>query len=420
MVQSGLWWIFLGAAPLVYWQLPGRWRMGALGLSSVGLLAVYALGDLIWMLGLAALVFAAFRDQGASGPGDAFQGRTGAGIGARIWARIWDFLRWLGRSPWPFVLVLGWFVWSKYLPAMARMFLGEGSFLDFALPLGISFFSFKLLHYVIEMRRGNFPPHGGDDFAAWLFLAPIFTAGPIERFEHFLKAREITAFRWDFIIEGSMRIAMGLVKKFYVGAGVLVLLRWLTGGDLGDLLEGLETVSPAVVWGALFLTLAYVYLDFSAYSDIAIGSSRLFGLRIMENFNMPFLATSLQKFWQRWHMTLANWCRTYIYMLMIGLTRNPYWAIVVTFFVMGLWHAASPHWMIWGIWHGLGLATIIAWQRFAGKRRIGVFKTRIGAVAGWAMTLSYVALGGAFTAFHEREPVLASVRIIARAFGINL
>jgi alginate O-acetyltransferase complex protein AlgI len=175
-----------------------------------------------------------------------------------------------------------------------------------------------------------------------------------------------------------------------------------------------------VIWAFLALTLLYVYLDFSAYTDIAIGSSRLFGLRIMENFNLPFLATSLQGFWQRWHMTLANWCRTYIYMPMIGLTRNPYAAVIATFVVMGLWHAASPHWVAWGLWHGLGMAGILVWQRFATRRKIRFFKTRAGAVTGWAMTMAYVTLGGAFTLLHGREPVFQSVRLIAAAFGVDV
>jgi alginate O-acetyltransferase complex protein AlgI len=210
------------------------------------------------------------------------------------------------------------------------------------------------------------------------------------------------------------------VKKFVLGWLVLELMDRLTGKvGLVGLATADATSAPYTVWAALFLTLAYIYLDFSGYSDIAIGSARLFGLRIMENFNLPFLATNLQAFWQRWHMTLANWCRTYIYMSMIGLTRNPYAAVLATFATMGLWHAASPHWIIWGIWHGLGLAWLMYWGQLARRRKIVFFKTRSGAVLGWAMTLSYVALGGAFTALHERAPITAALRLIGMAFGLS-
>lgn len=399
MIQSPIWWLFLIGLPPVYWLIPASWRMWCLGLVSLVVLAAFAPGDLLIMLALGGLVYLGFHADGARLPG---------------WAAV------AGRSLWPFWLVLGYFVWSKYIPSMARIFGGQGSVLDVAVPLGVSYFSFKLLHYVIEMRRSGFPAHGFDDFVCWLFLAPIFTAGPIERFEHYLSQRTIARFESRFIVEGVLRIGIGLVKKFYLGVIVLATIRQLSGGGLVAMASNLDTVSPGVVWLVLLLTLTYVYLDFSGYTDIAIGSSRLFGLRIMENFNMPFLATSLQKFWQRWHMTLANWCRSYIYMAIIGLTRNPYWAVIATFVVMGLWHSASPHWIAWGLWHGVGLAVLLHWTRFAAKRKIKIFKTLPGQIAGWAATMAYVALGGAFTALYGQAPVTTALRIMAAAFGLQV
>lgn len=399
MIQAGTWWVFLLLTPPVYWLLPAGWRSWALAGLSVALLALFAAADLALMLALATLVFAGFRLDPARWPG---------------WVVA------AARSAWPAWIVLGYFVWSKYLPALARAVGGQGSFLDVAVPLGVSYFSFKLLHYVIEMRRGNFPPHGAGDFAAWLFLAPIFTAGPIERFEHYLAHRRDQRFESRFVVEGSLRIAIGLTKKFFLGVLVLKLLTDISGGGVLALSADPGALPAHMVWAVLLLTLTYVYLDFSAYSDIAIGSSRLFGLTIMENFNLPFLATSLQNFWQRWHMTLANWCRTYVYMPMIGLTRNPYGAVIATFGTMGLWHAASPHWIAWGLWHGAGLAFLLLWGRFAMKRRIKVMKTRGGKLAGWAMTMAYVALGGAFTALHGQAPIGASFGLIAAAFGLSL
>lgn len=397
MIQSLEWWLFLALMPVAYWLLPAAWRAWALGLASLALLSVYAASDLVPMVVLAAAVFAGFH----------YRDRLPEPLGAVM------------SSPLPAIVVLGYFVWSKYLPAMGRLISGQGSFVDVVIPLGVSYFAFKLLHYVIEMRRGNFPPHRADDFVAWLFLAPIFTAGPIERFEHYLRERETTGFRLDFVVEGGLRIAQGFVKKFVLGGAILgYMMPRITDGTVDTMLADLGSFNPIEVWALLGFTLAYVYLDFSAYSDIAIGSSRLFGLRIMENFNLPFLATSLQMFWQRWHMTLANWCRSYIYMTMIGLTRNPYWAVIATFFVMGLWHSASPHWLAWGLWHGCGLAVLLAWGRFATKRKITIFKGTPGKILGWVMTISYVALGGAFTMLHDRAPVGDSFRLIAAAFGL--
>ncbi len=397
MIQTAEWWYFLVLVPMLYWLAPASWRTWLLALTSLVLIGHFARNDLVLMLALATLVFAGFR------------------LDPQRWP-AWVIRA--ARSAWPAWLVLVYFVWAKYLPALATALGGQGSFLDVAIPLGVSYFSFKLLHYVIEMRRGNFPPHGPGDFAAWLFLAPIFTAGPIERFDHYLAERRDQAFAWRFIVEGVLRIAIGLCKKFFLGVLVLELLSNVSGGGLLALSADPGALPPYRVWAALLLTLAYVYLDFSAYSDIAIGSSRLFGLRIMENFNLPFLATSLQKFWQRWHMTLANWCRAYVYMPMIGWTRNPYWAVIATFAAMGLWHSASPHWVLWGLWHGAGLAFLLFWGRFAMKRKITAMKTRAGQAAGWAMTMGYVALGGAFTALYGQAPVTASLGLILAAFGI--
>ncbi|MFK7880408.1 MBOAT family O-acyltransferase [Roseobacter sp.] len=397
MIQVIEWWLFLGLMPVVYWSLPASWRTWALAVASLGLLSIFAGPELIAMLTLAAAIFAGFR----------YRENLPTPLGIVM------------RAPWPAVAVLGYFVWSKYLPAMGRLFLGAGSFLDFAVPLGISYFAFKLLHYVIEMRRGNFPDHSAGDFVSWLFLAPIFTAGPIERFDHFLAEREIAHFRMDFVTDGIMRIAQGLFKKMILGGAILgYMMPRITDGNVLTMLGDLGNFSIMEVWALLVFTLIFVYLDFSAYSDIAIGSSRLFGLRIMENFNLPFLATNLQNFWQRWHMTLAHWCRSYIYMTMIGLTRNPYWAVIATFLVMGLWHSASPHWLAWGLWHGLGLAWLLVWGRFAMKRKIRFFKTTPGKLTGWALTMGYVSLGGAFTMLNGRAPITESIRLIVAAFGI--
>ena len=400
MIQTSIWWGFLTLGPLVYWLLPQRWRTWALAAASLGLLAVFAFYDVLVMLALGLIIFVAFR------------------VPTRLTANLPKSVTSALRSPWPIWSVFLYFLWSKYLPALMHIFSGGGVG-PVLVPLGVSYFSFKLLHYAIEQRRGNFPAHGLEDFVTWLFLAPIFTAGPIERFEHFLGKREITGFETRFLTEGMLRIAQGLVKKFVLGRIVLELTENLTGKTgVAGLAMADTASSPAMVWSVLFLTLVYVYLDFSGYSDIAIGSSRLFGLKIMENFDMPLLATNLQNFWQRWHMTLANWCRTYIYMSMIGLTRNPYTAVIATFATMGLWHAADPHWLVWGIWHGLGLAWMMYWGQLVRKRKIAFFKTQAGSVVGWVLTISYVALGGSFTVLYDKAPITDSFRLIGMAFGL--
>ena len=401
MIQTPVWWLFLVLAPVVYWLVPLRARLPLLALASMALMAWFLKTDMIAMLLVAAAVFAATR------------------VPAVVVARLPAPLIPLFRSPWAIWLVLLYFVWSKYLPALLQGMSGGGVGAS-VIPLGVSYFSFKLLHYAIEARRGNLPGHSTADFAGWLFLAPIFTAGPIERFEHFLKERDIATFRWQFIIEGVMRIAQGLVKKFVLGWLVLEMIDHVTGkAGLVGIAQAAEAAPFWQVWAALILTLVYVYFDFSGYSDIAIGSARLFGLKIMENFNMPLIATNLQMFWQRWHMTLANFCRTYIYMSMIGVTRNPYAAVIATFATMGVWHSAGPQWVCWGLWHGVGLAWLLYWGQLQRKRKFTLFSSWYGAILGWIMTIGYVALGGAFTALYTKAPFGDSLRLIGMALGVS-
>src|SRR5205085_6601538 len=122
-------------------------------------------------------------------------------------------------------------------------------------------------------------------------------------------------------------------------------------------------------WAFFALSFAFLYLEFSAYTDFAIGSARLFGLSILENFNFPWLATSLADFWRRWHMSLTNWCRSYVYMPMLGATRNPYTASYASFAAMGLWHGSSWHWLAWGLTHASGLAVYARWTQIRQRRR---------------------------------------------------
>jgi alginate O-acetyltransferase complex protein AlgI len=398
MIQSGIWWLFLGLAPILYWSIPGVFRAWFLGSASIALLTFFVGYDLILMIAVAAFAY----------------------YGRRLNSAKWP--QWVisaGSSTFPTWVVFIYFMATKYAPAMANIFALEASFADFAVPLGVSYFSFKLLHYTIENRWGNFAEHGLGDYVSWLFLAPIFTAGPIERFDHFLFYREVQKFEFRFIREGIERISIGIVKKFMLGMIVLEAMQQSGSTSFVEMAYYLDDFSALQIWAILLLGFLYIYLDFSGYSDIAIGSSRLFGFRIIENFHFPFLAVSLPDLWLRWHISLALWVRTYIYMALVGMTRNPYFAVIVSFTMMGLWHALSLHWAVWGLWHGCGLAIYVLWYRFKTKRKIKIFHSRLGNLASRILTLSFVALGGAFTALHDKAPITASFEIILAAFGVR-
>src|SRR5690606_12379997 len=233
-------------------------------------------------------------------------------------------------------------------------------------------------------------------FACYVFLLPIFTAGPIERSDHCLAARE-SAGRLAATAEGLTRIAHGLIKKFVIGNPVLLPPN-AGATDARIVLQRLTALPPRKVAGFCALTFLYRYLDFSAYSDIAIGASRLFGLRIMENFNWPILAQNIGAFWKRWHMTLAGWCQSYVYMPTIGLTRNPYVATYATFAAIGLWHSASFGWLAWGLYHATGLSVYGYWNRERRRRKWRGLDRPGWRWVGVPVTLAFVSAGSSLTA----------------------
>jgi alginate O-acetyltransferase complex protein AlgI len=332
---------------LVYWQFPHRWRAVYLSGLSFVLLATIALETL---LGLAVVALAVYL----TGRRYRLQPEKGGHLLVSL-----------------IVVVIGILCFFKYIPGVVRGVLGDASpqfLLIVAIPLGISYSSFKLIHYLIEVHRGNIRQHTLFEFTCYMFLFPIFTAGPIERFDHFLENRE-ERWSWNSTVEGLTRIIHGLVKKF-------VLVAFLDHHALSRMTPAEIQQRPfdfpaPLMWAFLCCWYLYVYLDFSAYSDIAIGASRLFGLRIMENFNFPLLARNIQDFWKRWHMSLGNWCHNYVYMPTIGRWRNPYLAVYAALIVFALWHSGTMTRLCWGLYHATAVAlyaAVIRWRRRRGWR----------------------------------------------------
>jgi len=269
-----------------------------------------------------------------------------------------------------FSLIVGVFSYLgyyKYLPVLLQYVAGRPVDTQLILPLGISYFSFKLMHYLIEQGRGNFQQHSISQFFTYMFLFPILSAGPIERFDHF-QNNWLSADRKQDIVEGGTRIIYGLIKKFVISG--IILTGLFNHNTTESVLLSIDTISQYKVWGFFVLTYLIIYIDFSAYSDIAIGSARLLGFRIMENFNWPILATNIAQLWRRWHMTLSNWCQSYVYLPSIGATRNPYLAVIATFLAVGLWHGGAFSWVAWGLYQGFGVSVYVAWSRWIRKKKI--------------------------------------------------
>ena len=254
---------------------------------------------------------------------------------------------------------LGFFVDSVNGLVSAFGFEGEQQVLELALPVGISFFTFQAISYVVDVYRGRAPLAKPIDTAVYLSFFPHLVAGPIVRATEFIpqlatprSPRNIPAAPALFLIAG------GLFKK--------VVLADFLAVNLVDPVFGSPQAFGAVDTGMAVLGYAaQIYCDFSGYTDIAIGLAMLLGFWFPQNFDQPYRALSLQEFWHRWHMTLSRWLRDYLYIPLGGSKKGPrrtYINLMLTMILGGLWHGAAFTFVIWGTLHGSGLA-VERWAR---------------------------------------------------------
>jgi len=286
-----------------------------------------------------------------------------------------------------------------------------------ALPIGLSYFTFKLIHYSIESRRGTLARHNLSQFLCYMFFFPIYTAGPIEQFDHFLNHQK-TKWSPSQTVEGLSRIAYGLIKKFIV-VDLILNVQSIFGVYSSHIIENLQSYSSPEIWALLLLTYLKLYLDFSAYSDIAIGTAQLFGFTIMENFNWPILATNIVDFWRRWHMTLAGWVQQYVYMPLLGLYRKPVLALVMSFIILGIWHELSASRICWGLCHAAAIIVFVRWSRRGGRRRELHPRTLVK-LRGITLTQIFIITSMVFLVGDSDTSLLDCFSILARLFYLDI
>ena len=366
MFQTATFWLVLAVTIPLFWALPKRMRLSFLSLVSVAYLGLLVyLAEESWFNAIALLGWTLLfyflspltvRLVRPAGPARA----TGATSSINALGRRVIFWLLVGG-------VLGYLCWFKYVWPQILAARSDHNDIDALLvPLGISYFTFKFVHYAIEVARGNIKDRSLIRFFCYIFLFPTFSEGPIERYDHFL-ANQKHSLTSQAALQGMMRIIYGLIKKCILAEMLLGdFFRHITSGGL---LKELHMASSWDVWGAAMGLYLYEYFDFAGYTDIAIGASQLLGLGIMENFNWPILATNVSDFWKRWHMTLTGWCVTYIYMPVMGYTRRPNLATYVTFIVIAVWHAFSKGWLLWGLWQANGLVFYQVWAKLKRRRK---------------------------------------------------
>jgi len=246
-------------------------------------------------------------------------------------------------------------------------------FLKMALPIGLSFHTFQAMSYTIEVyRRKQAAEKNFVVYALYVMFYPQLVAGPIERPQNVLpQLKEFRPYNWDNVKEGLARMLWGFFKKVVI-ADRLAMVVDRTFAHTS------ETSSIALFTGAVFYSFQ-IYCDFSGYSDIAIGAAKVMNIRLMENFNQPYLSKSIREFWSRWHISLSSWFRDYLY-IPLGGNRNGTLRhkinILIVFLLSGLWHGANGTFVIWGLLHGL-FVLLLTMNYEKTKEKIGSFLSAI-------------------------------------------
>lgn len=267
------------------------------------------------------------------------------------------------------------------------------------LPIGLAFYSLRLVHYLVESYKGNLRPHGLGDVLCYHFLPSALPAGPIHRFDEFL--RDLRRRRWD-----PLQFSGGLQRILHGLAKVVVLGNYLVGQKLDIALAG--SMAQPGFEGAYATALLFwlkLYVLFSGYSDIAIGFAALMGFRLRENFRWPFFARNIGEFWQRWHLSLSSWCRDYVFSPALSLTRSHALAVLAAMIVLGLWHEFSLRYLLWGGYHGLGMAAHRVFADRVGPSiaRMPMPLQRLWGIVAVVLTLHFVMFSFDVTRLLERS-----------------
>ena len=285
-----------------------------------------------------------------------------------------------------------------------------------ALPIGISFYVFQIISYMVDVRRGTVEVQRNPfKFMLYVSLFPQLIAGPIVRYATIAQDIENRTADFDNIVAGFRRFTIGLAKK--------VLIADVMAGAVDVIFAAkVETIPGFYCWlGAIMYTLQ-IYFDFSGYSDMAIGLGRVFNFRFLENFDHPYASCSVQEFWRRWHISLSSWFRDYLYIPLGGNrkgTVRTYLNLFIVFLLCGVWHGAAWNFVAWGVYHGVGLVVERAGfgkivKRF--PKVVGNLYLMLFVVIGWVLfrapDLGYAGtyignmFGGGDAAFRSFTPLI--------------
>jgi alginate O-acetyltransferase complex protein AlgI len=256
---------------------------------------------------------------------------------------------------------------------------------EIALPIGVSFIVFEKITYLVDIyRQKGQPADSLRNYLLYVFLFPKLLAGPIVKYHDIATQLQAEHHTFDNFIIGFKRFLLGLVKKILIADTVAELadqIFLLPANELGF----------SLAWLGIICFTFQIYFDFSAYSDMAIGLARMFGFKLFENFNMPYIASSFTDFWRRWHISLSTWIKEYLYIPLGGNKKNvtrTYFNLWCCFLLSGLWHGASWNYILWGAYNGLFLVMDrVFWLRFMNRLPsvVPVLVTFFFVLLGWVI-----------------------------------
>lgn len=253
---------------------------------------------------------------------------------------------------WVAVISLAFFKYTNFFAQSFEKIIGQDTTtLNIILPIGISFYSFSAISYLIDVKREKVVPRGLKELALYLSFFPKITSGPIQRSEDFFEQIEVKRnINWYNFSCGIQIFMFGLFKKIVLADRLSVFVN--------------QVYETPMAYGSItifFAVIAYslqIYFDFSGYSDMAIGISKTFGIDLPRNFNLPYLSHNVTEFWKRWHITLSSWLQEYVYISMGGNKKGKirtYMNLLLTMVIGGIWHGANWTYVVWGLFHGMAL-----------------------------------------------------------------
>jgi alginate O-acetyltransferase complex protein AlgI len=266
--------------------------------------------------------------------------------------------------------------------------------------LGLTYYTCRHIHYLIECYAGRIRADARG-FWHYQFFWPVMITGPIHRYNNF--HRQCQRRRWN-----THDASFALNRVLFGYAKVIILANYLVAEKSAAMLASLPEPGWLNMWLSSANDWIYLYLQFSGWSDIAIGFALLMGIKIEENFDRPFVAKNLIEFWKRWHITLSSWCREYVFTPIVAITRKPFLAVSAAMITMGLWHEVSVYYLLWGLYHASGIAVCRVFQNWQQKKSITVFRGRFGIALSWFLTMFYIVSGA---------PIISSVEQLLFASG---